>query len=518
VTLVQYLDRGATLNPRGPALIGPDRDFTYIEAQALTCRIARRLRTLGFVEGSAGAVLSPNAALAFVCTFGLSRAGMTWVPANPRNNLEENRYLLDTFDCRVLFFHSSFAAEIEALRPLLPKLSAYVCLDGTIGDIPSLDEFLDNASDTPFAPLWEPDALACIMPTGGTTGASKGVQLTQRNIATFVATYMACLNYRVDEPVVNLAAAPLTHAAGLFTLATLARGGRAVILPRAEPQLIIDAIQAHRVTELFLPPTVIYRMLDHPSVTARDYGSLRYFVYAAAPMSVEKLRRALKVFGPCMTQVFGQSEAPALCTFLAPEEHFVDGEIAPDEVLSSCGHSTPFVQLRIQDDDNRELPDGERGEICVRSDLVTPGYYGRPDLTAQAIVDGWLHTGDVGFRDDAGRIHICDRKKDMIISGGFNVYPQEIEQVIWSHPAVQDCAVIGTPDADWGEIVTAVVELNDGMQATAEEILALCRSRLGRIKIPKRLEFVASLPRSANGKVLKRDLRETYWRGRSRLV
>ncbi|MCC7122139.1 MAG: AMP-binding protein [Gammaproteobacteria bacterium] len=518
MSLVQYLDRGAVLNPQGEALIGPDRTYTYVEVQALTCRIAGRLRQLGFGEGSAGAVLSLNAALPFICTFGLSRAGMTWVPANPRNNLEENRYLLDTFDCRVLFFHSDFAASIEALRPRLPHLDVYVCLDRTIGDIPSLEEFLGDISEASFTPLWEPDAIACIMPTGGTTGASKGVQLTQRNIAVFVATYMACLNYRASEPIVNLAAAPLTHAAGLFTLATLSRGGRAVILPRAEPQLIIDAIQTHRVTELFLPPTVIYRMLDHPTVSERDYGSLRYFVYAAAPMSVEKLRRALTVFGPCMTQVFGQSEAPALCTFLAPEEHFVDGEIAPDEILSSCGHPTPFVQLRILDDDNREVPDGERGEICVRSDLVTAGYYKRPDLTAQTIIDGWLHTGDIGFRDPHGRIHICDRKKDMIISGGFNIYPQEIEQIIWSHPAVQDCAVIGTPDADWGEVVTAVVELNGGMQATAEEILALCRSRLGRIKVPKRLDFIASLPRSANGKVLKRELRETYWQGQSRRV
>lgn len=518
MSLVQYLDRGAVLNPQGEALVGPDRTYTYAEAQRLTYRIANCLAGLGFGEGSAGAVLSLNAALPFICTFGFSRAGMTWVPANPRNNIEENRYLLDTFDCRVVFFHSDFARDIEVLRSKLPKVEIYVCLDAAIGDIPSLEAFLADASDAPIAPLWQPEAIACIMPTGGTTGASKGVQLTQRNIATFVATYMACLSYRTGEAVVNLAAAPLTHAAGLFTLATLSRGGRAVILPRAEPELIIDAIQNHKVTELFLPPTVIYRMLDHPTVVERDYSSLRYFVYAAAPMSVDKLRRALQVFGPCMTQVFGQSEAPALCTFLAPEEHFVDGEIAPDEILSSCGHPTPFVQLRILDEDNQEVPQGERGEICVRSDLVTAGYYNRPDLTALAIVDGWLHTGDVGYRDAHGRIHICDRKKDMIISGGFNIYPQEIEQVIWSHPAVQDCAVIGTPDPDWGEVVTAVVELNAGMEATSTEILDLCRSVLGRIKIPKRLDFVSSLPRSANGKVLKRDLRETYWQDQARKV
>lgn len=179
----------------------------------------------GVRRGSAGAVLSLNAALPFICTFGFSRAGMTWVPANPRNNIEENRYLLDTFDCRVVFFHSDFARDIEVLRSKLPKVEIYVCLDAAIGDIPSLEAFLADASDAPIAPLWQPEAIACIMPTGGTTGASKGVQLTQRNIATFVATYMACLSYRTGEAVVNLAAAPLTHAAGLFTLATLSRAG-----------------------------------------------------------------------------------------------------------------------------------------------------------------------------------------------------------------------------------------------------------------------------------------------------
>ncbi len=235
-----------------------------------------------------------------------------------------------------------------------------------------------------------------------------------------------------------------------------------VILPRPDIEAMIGAIESHRVTEFFLPPTVIYRMLDHPGIATRDFSSVRYFGYGSAPMSVEKLRRAIRTFGPCMTQFYGQTEAPALCTFLAPTEHQVNGEPAPEEVLSSCGRPTPLTHVAILGEDNGPVPDGECGEVCVRGDLVTPGYYGQPELTAKTIIKGWLHTGDIGFFDGAGRLHLCDRKKDMIISGGLNIYPQEIEQIIWAHPAVRDCAVVGAPDPEWGEVVTAVIELNPG--------------------------------------------------------
>jgi acyl-CoA synthetase (AMP-forming)/AMP-acid ligase II len=242
---------------------------------------------------------------------------------------------------------------------------------------------------------------------------------------------------------------------------------------------------------------------------------VRYFGYGSAPMSVEKLRRAIELFGPRMTQFFGLSEAPALCTFLAPQEHVVAGAPSTDEVLSSCGRPTPLVNIRILDENRREVPPGQAGEVCVAGDLVTPGYYGQPELTAATIVDGWLHTGDIGYFDGSGRLHLCDRKKDMIISGGLNIYPQEIEQVLWTHPAVQDCAVVGAPDPEWGELVTAVVELRSGFAVPAEELIGLCRARLGSVKAPKRVEFVAELPRSPNGKVLKRAVRDRYWSGKA---
>jgi Acyl-CoA synthetases (AMP-forming)/AMP-acid ligas es II len=235
-------------------------------------------------------------------------------------------------------------------------------------------------------------------------------------------------------------------------------------------------------------------------------------------MSWEKLKRAIEVFGPVMAGGYGQTEAPASISYLTPAEHFVGGELASDERLSSVGRPNPLIRVEIMGEHGEVLPQGETGEICVRGDLVMKGYYKAPDKTAETIVDGWLHTGDVGHLDAQGYLHITDRKKDMIISGGFNVYPSEIEQVIWSHPAVQDCAVIGVPDEKWGEAVKAVVERNAGYEVSADELVALCKQKLGSVKAPKSVEFVAALPRSPVGKVLKKDLREQYWQGQQRKI
>jgi acyl-CoA synthetase (AMP-forming)/AMP-acid ligase II len=235
-------------------------------------------------------------------------------------------------------------------------------------------------------------------------------------------------------------------------------------------------------------------------------------------MSVEKLKRAIDVFGPIMAGGYGQTEAPAGISNLRPDEHFIDGKLANDTRLSSVGRPNPLVRVEIMNDANEVVARGETGEICVRGDLLMKGYYKEPDKTAETIIDGWLHTGDIGHLDREGYLHITDRKKDMIITGGFNVYPSEVEQVIWGHPAVQDCAVIGVPDEKWGEAVTAVVEINPGASVSAEELLALCKATLGSVKAPKSVEFVDALPRSSIGKVLKKDLRARYWAGAQRRI
>ncbi len=514
MAFIQYLDHGARRNPDGVCLQMEATRFSFTDVQKLSYRIGNKLASLGLGPGDHASVLANNDITAFACVFGFSRAGMTWVPANPRLQADDIQYQFDFFDCRIVIYQQSFSGMIDALRPSLPGVKAFVCLDADLPNAPSLERWLDGVRDALPEVLVAPEHLAMVMPTGGTTGRSKGVSLTNRSINTFVATCLYGFSYTHEETPVVLAAAPLTHAAGLLSLHAMARGGRVIIIPKAEPVLMLDIIEQERVTEFFLPPTVIYRMLDVPGVAERDFSSLRYFVYAAAPISVEKLRQAIKVFGPVMAQCFGQAEAPAVCTILTPKDHFEpDGSIGSDDRLGSCGYPTPLTQVKILDDNNNEVAQGERGEICVKGDLVMAGYYKQPEKTAETIIDGWLHTGDIGFIDGDGRVHISDRKKDMIISGGFNIYPQEIEQVIWSHRSVQDCAVIGVPDPDWGEAVKVVVELNSGMTTTEAELIALCKEKLGSLRTPKSVDFIETLPRSPNGKVLKRDLRDTYWVG-----
>ena len=522
MAIIDFFDRGWRINPDGVAYIQDDRNFGFEEVGNLSCRIANGLLAAGFAKEAKGAVWADNDVTAWACTLGLWRANMCWIPLSARNAAEENHQLLDAFDCEILFYQKQFAAVVAALRPQLPKVRLWICIDG---DGAEAEATLSLAAWADTQPATRPDVavdlddMIMLSPTGGTTGRPKGVMNTHRSAQTFIAHFMLSCAYRSGERPVNLAAAPMTHTAGILAVPCTARGGTVVVLAKPDPAVLLDAIAKHRVTEFFLPPTVIYRLLDIPDLGKKaDFSSLKCLLYGAAPMSVDKLKQALDVFGPVMMGGYGQTECPASIAFLPPDEHFVDGRIAPDERLSSVGRPSPLIRVEILGDDKEVLARGETGEICVRGDLVMKGYYKAPDKTAEAIIDGWLHTGDIGQIDAEGYLHITDRKKDMIISGGFNVYPSEVEQVIWSHPAVQDCAVIGVPDADWGEAVKAVVELNSGRIVTADELTALCKEKLGSVKTPKTFDFVTELPRSPVGKVLKKDLREPYWRDANRRI
>jgi acyl-CoA synthetase (AMP-forming)/AMP-acid ligase II len=259
-------------------------------------------------------------------------------------------------------------------------------------------------------------------------------------------------------------------------------------------------------------------LLDHPDVYRTDFSSLRALIYAGAPMSVEKLKQAITVFGPVMTQAFGQAEASFMCTVLTPSEHVLAGTDEQTRRLFSCGRATPFVRVEVMDEDGGLLGPEQRGEIVVSSNLVTPGYYKNPQATAAVRRNGWHLTGDIGYKDSGGYLFIVDRKRDMIVSGGFNIFPGEIEQVIWSHPSVKDCAVIGVPDPKWGESVKAVIEAQAGAQIDPNEIIAMCRDRLGAMKAPKSVDVWPELPRSSIGKVLKREIRARYWLDQERAI
>lgn len=518
MAIIDFFDRGWDMDGAAIAYVQDDRTFSFDEVGGLSCRIARKLLSLGLPQGTKGAIWSANDVIAWTCALGLWRANMTWIPVNPRNAAPDRGRILDAFDCEVLFFQAAFANTITALKPMLPKVRHWICIDGDLPDADRLDAWCADQPSTKPAVSYGMDDVFVIMPTGGTTGTPKGVMNTHRAVQTSFAHYLMVLTYRDGTVPVNLAAAPMTHTAGLLSLPCTAQGGKVVVLTRPEPTLLVQAIATHRVTEFFLPPTVIYALLEAPGIERADFSSVRYLLYGAAPMSVEKLKKAIALWGPVLCGGYGQSEAMGSISNLRPDEHMVGDRLADDERLASVGRPNPLVRVEIMDDDNRILPRGATGEICVRGDLVMAGYYKDPAKTAEAIVDGWLHTGDVGYRDAEGYLHLTDRKKDMIITGGFNVYPATVEQVIWGHPAVRDCAVIGVPDPKWGEAVKAVVELNPGASVAAEELIALCKDKLGSVMAPKSIDFMASLPRSPVGKVLKKNLRESYWQGHAKRI
>ncbi|WP_406447956.1 AMP-binding protein [Streptomyces sp. NBC_00876] len=522
--LSHFFDQGWNLDPEAVAYRHGEIDWTFEEAGTLSCRIANALHRDGLELETKVAVLSPNDPAAWLCVVAAWRVGGTWVPLNPMSPVSESIGFIKQFDCDVLFYHPSLSAAVDEIQAEVGDSVRFIRLEGDQAAAEArryatpLAEWLGDAPATRPAVDVPLDTVAMISPTGGTTGRPKGVMNTHRSFGTCIAQLMLVMQYRADEPVVNLAAAPMTHSAGMLTLPASARGGSVVVLKRPDPVTLLESVERYAVTDLFLPPTVIYRLLQQPGLAGYDLTSLRYFLYGAAPMSTEKLRECLETFGPVMLETFGQTEAPGSISFLRPEEHFVGGEVAGDARLLSCGRPSPLIRVEIRDEQGTAVNTGERGEICVRGDLVMKGYYDNPEATAEAVRDGWLYTGDIGFLDAQGYLTLTDRKKDMIVSGGFNVYPAEVEQVIWSHPAVQDCAVIGVPDETWGEAVTAVVELNEGAHIDVAELIDLCRTKLGPVRTPKRVDLVERLPRSVNGKVLKKDLRELYWTDRTRRI
>ncbi len=502
--LIDYLDKGASHDKTAPCLTMAGESLSYEAVQRITYKVARGLHQSGVVLGTHVAVLSENDPVAFACVFAISRAAAVWCPINPRNEIAETAYVLNNFDCTVLFFHSTFSALVEKLLSLVPQLTQVICLDAPQAFAPSLDEWLQAVPDSVFSA--EPvDDLAMIAGTGGTTGQPKGVMLSNRNLETMTA--LALMGYPYGERPVYLAMAPLTHAAGVMAFPILALGGEIIIMPKADIAGFLALIERCRVTHCFLPPTLIYMLLDHPALPATDLTSLRCFWYGAAPMSVARLEGALSKIGPVMAQFFGQTEAPMMISMMPPKDHFnADGTIA-HERLTSAGKAGSLLHLAIVDAAGALLAEGTTGEIVVKSSLVMMGYYKNPPATAEASINGWHKTGDIGYLDGDGYLFIVDRLKDMIISGGFNVYSAEVEQALLRHPAVQDCAVFGVPDDKWGERVCAVVQLRAGQSANSADILAVIKRDIGSVKTPKSLDIWDDLPRSKIGKVLKKDIR-----------
>jgi acyl-CoA synthetase (AMP-forming)/AMP-acid ligase II len=513
--LIDFFDKGAGIDPGRAFLVEGELIRTYAEVQAMSHRLANAFRRAGVAPGTKAAVFSQNSARAFECVIGLLRAGCVWVPVNARNTAQDNSYILDNTDTGVLFYAQEVAAQARDVMAACPKITLGICIEAPDGSNASLAQWIDGCGEVSEEVPQGRDEVVALLSSGGTTGAPKGVMMTNLSWEMMIAGAQQCL--WADHPI-HLVAAPISHAAGGSALIISAMGGTNILLPGFEPVAVMEAIQRHRVTHLFLPPTAVYRVLAHPDVRKYDYASLRYLQYPSAPMAPEKIKEAMEVFGPVMTNGFGQSEAGTNVTFFSPEDHVRVLASGDERRLASVGRATLFNRVEIMDDDGNLLPPETPGEIVMRGDQLMAGYYKNPEETERANAFGWRHTGDIGFKDAEGWVFLIDRKRDMIITGGFNVFPAEVEKAVVAHPAVQDCAVIGAPDEEWGERVTAVVELKPGCEIDQSELLAFCRERLSGVKAPKAVEVWAELPRSPVGKLLRRKVRERFWQGRSRAI
>lgn len=515
--MIDFFDRGVRIAHGRSCLVDGERSISYADVYSSSNSIAHKLIGIGFKAGQHAAVLSGNSIEAFQAILGILRADGVWAMANHRASVGENCYLLDLLDVDTLFVSSEVEDRIPAFKERCPKISRYIAIDRRIS---GTDQFLGDWArynvdqPVPQRRLGTANELAFLANTGGTTGRSKGVMLTNGNWQALLASLTASMPMKA--PPVNLVAAPMTHAAGPLALASMAIGGTVVILPKFEAAAVIDAIERFHVTYIFLPPTAIYMLLADPRIRLADLSSLEYVSYAGAPMSPERLREAISVLGPVMNASFGQTEAPMCVTVMAPHEHLAsDGSLAHP---GSCGRPNLFSIVEIMDEDGNILPPEREGEIVVRGPLVMAGYYKNPGATDEVSTFGWHHTGDIGKRDSDGWFYVVDRKKDMIISGGFNVYPAEVEMALLSHPAVHDCAVIGVPDNKWGELVIAVLELKPGALFDEEELRAFMREMVGPVKSPKSFLVVDELPRSNAGKVLRAEVRRPYWEGIRRKI
>ena len=493
---IAHLYRGLARDPNAIAVAGPGHPLTYAELVAAVEALAAAMQSLDPAPGSRVGICARNTVEHLVALLATYAAGKVWVPLNPTNGRADlDRMIAATRPSLMV----ADASAVDRFSPTDTPLVIAKADDAPAG-VPTVRGLIDQWRGRAPLPVERGDEDPQIIKfSGGSTGVPKPVVQPVRCVNAQVDGILSCFELEASD--VNLIAAPLTHGASCFVLPVLAAGGRHVLVEDPKAPRVLEAIESHGVTTVYAPPTLIYGMLGDPSVTDRRYGSLRHVIYSAAPMRPEQIRAAQQVFGPVIETAYGQVEAPQIVTAMRA------AELLRDENLTSIGRASPVAEVVIMDPMGHPLPNGETGEIAVRGPLVMSGYLDRPDLTAEAIVDGWLHTGDVGLIDERGYVHIRGRLREVINSGGFKVFPGDVEAVLATHEGVAECSVFGVADDKWGEAVHAAVRLVPGVLVSGADLIAYAKAELGSVKAPKVVHFVSELPRNAAGKVSRVDVR-----------
>jgi long-chain acyl-CoA synthetase len=500
--------------PEKVAIVFEDRETTYRELDRRASQVANGIINAGLKPESRIAVLDKNSDSFFEVLFGAAKANCVLVAVNWRLAPTEISYIINDATAEILFVGEEFFPAVEKIRDELKTVNKIIAFNGSHDEWEAFGQWRDRQSeDDPDLKIEGAD-VALQMYTSGTTGHPKGAQLTNDNLLSLLPTGLREWG-AWDYEDVNLVCMPVFHISGSgYALVGFFAGIKTVLLREVNCDQILKLIPEHKVTKAFFVPALLLFLLQTPGIERADLLSLDLIFYGASPIPLDLLRNAMQTFGCGFGQVYGLTETTGAITYLPPEFHDPNG----NPRMLSCGKPHGMVEIRIVDVEGNPLPAGEVGEIICRSGQNMKGYWNLPDATQNALRGEWFYTGDAGYLDEEGYLYIHDRVKDMIVSGGENIYPAEVESVLFGHPSVADVAVIGVPDDRWGEAVKAIVVKKPGQEITAEEIIAYARDHIAHYKAPKSVDFIEALPRNPSGKILKRELRKPYWEGRTRQV
>lgn len=515
----KFFTNSAMTFPDNLAIAYGAQELSYKEANERINKLANALNELGIKKGDHVALIQYNTPSFLETVFACFKAGIAIVPINHRLHPAEVSYIIDNSEAVAIFLSEEFKEDIQSRRSETPKIKHYVCMSNPPPEMMNYEDLLKGKSSQYEEVEVTRDDVAWIFYTSGTTGRPKGAMLTHGNLLAMTMNYYADLSPLGPDDAI-LHGAPLSHGSGLYALPNIAKAAANVILESKsfEAKAVCETIEKRKITNMFMAPTMIKILITSPDIGKYDLSSLHTVTYGGAPMYVEDLKEAVQKMGQIFVQIYGQAECPMTISYLRKEEHLVEGTEKQMRRLSSAGITRTDIEIKIVDEGDNIVAPGVMGEIACRGEEVMKGYWEKPEATAESLKGGWLHTGDLGLVEQDGYLYIMDRAKDMIISGGENIYSREVEDVILEYPAVHEVAVIGVPDDYWGEAVKAVVVLKGGIKATDAEIIDFCKNNMSSYKKPKTIEFIDSLPKNSYGKVLKTELREKYWKDRDRKV